>query len=76
MHFYCFLFILKPTCGTKSSLTKPEPFKLSAQRKRKLPDLDEKQAEKYETMAEKLAQFTKTPERFRSKSKGKNSNLK
>ncbi|XP_060551268.1 targeting protein for Xklp2 homolog isoform X2 [Ruditapes philippinarum] len=56
--------------ATKHTLTVAEPFKLSTQRKRKLPDLEEKQAEKYESMAEKLAQFTKTPDRFRSKSKG------
>ncbi|XP_052225365.1 targeting protein for Xklp2 homolog [Dreissena polymorpha] len=56
----------------KAGPTIPEPFKLSSgqQRKRKLPDLDEKQAEKYETMAEKLAAFTKTPDRFRSRPKG------
>ncbi|XP_053401095.1 targeting protein for Xklp2 homolog isoform X2 [Mercenaria mercenaria] len=59
----------QPNISSKHTITKPEPFKLSAQRKRKLPDLDEKQAEKYESMAERLAQFTKTPDRFRSKSK-------
>ncbi|KAL4234469.1 Protein tpx2 [Mactra antiquata] len=55
---------------TKCGLTKPEPFSFGSQRKRKMSDLDEKQAERYESMAERLAHYTKTPERFRSKVKG------
>ncbi|XP_052819301.1 targeting protein for Xklp2-like isoform X2 [Mya arenaria] len=60
----------------KSGPTIPEPFKLSSQRKRKLPDLEEKQAEKYESMAQRLANFAKTPDRFRSKPKAGPTNEK
>jgi len=58
----------------KAGPTRPEPFHLSSQRKRKLPDLTEQQAERYESMAQKLANFNRTPDRFRSKPKSKSIN--
>ena len=54
----------------KGQLTKPQPFAFTHTKRRKLGDLDEKQAEKYETMAEKLKAFTATPDRFRSRPRG------
>lgn len=61
---------LQSSSASKGGVTKPEPFSFGGQRKRKMTDLDEKQAEKYESMAERLANFTKTPDRFRSRPKG------
>ena len=54
----------------KNHLTKPQPFPFTQTKRRKVGDTEEKQ-EEYEPMAVKVKAFTATPDRFRSRPRGK-----
>ena len=70
VHYQHYLLLHKQVAGPiKTGPTKPKPFHFSSPKKNKLPDA--KQSEKYESMAQKVAHFNATPERFRSRPKSK-----